>query len=114
MLVVQLKVVVFPAITDEGENEAVATLGAATTARLAESVVPVVSTLAALMVQVPVPVALVDTVMLPEAPEPEPLAAPEQLTFTLLASAVDQENVLVPPTVTVAGENDLDVMVACV
>lgn len=111
-----MNVEVFPAITDDGEKDATVMLGAATIVRLAESVVPVPSTLYALMVQVPVPVALAETVRLPEVLELEPLAPPEQTTLTVLAFAVVQENVLVSPTppVTIVGENDLAVIVACV
>lgn len=80
-------------------------VGAATMLRLAEPVAVEPAAFVAVTVQVPVPAALVVTVMLPLVPEPEPVA-PEQATVALVAPLVDQVKVLLEPTVTVAGLNE--------
>lgn len=111
LLVDQLKVELLPAVTEVGENEALAE-GAATTDRLAEPDAPVPSALAADTVQVPVPVPEVATASEPEVPLLVPDAVPEHETEALVALAVVQLKVLAPPEVTVAGENDMPVMAA--
>jgi hypothetical protein len=84
-------------------------VGEATTVKLAEPFEELPAALVAVTVQVPVPVPAVDTVMLPEAPLPDPDAAPEQATETLVAPLVVQLKVLVPPVVVLALVNDLPV-----
>jgi hypothetical protein len=67
------------------------------TVRLALPVAVEFAALYAVTVQVPVPAPDVLTVMLPDVPEPEPEACPEQATDALVAFDVVQVNVAVEP-----------------